>query len=211
MSGLVLKDLLVLKKGAKVYLLLMVLYTVIGFAQKNYSMLGGMTAVLVMIVPLNCFSWDNLAKWDTYAMTLPVSRSAIVGGRYLCMLLVSAGALAYVMLVGCIQAVVNHGEWLEPVLIGLACFAVGLVINAIMLPVVYKFGPEKARFIILPLIGLPTALVAFLALQSKEGNITLPDLSWLEVYLPGILAVGTVAAVIVSFLISCRIYEKKEV
>lgn len=210
MSGLLLKDLLVLRKGAKVYLVLMLFYTVLGFVQENYSMLGGMTAVIVMIVPLNSFSWDNLAKWDTYAITLPVSRRAIVGGRYLCMLLIAASALVYVLLVGCIQAVVNHGEWLEPVLVGLSCFAIGLVLNAVSLPLVYKFGPEKARFIILPVIGLPTALAAFLALQSKEGTVALPDLSWLEVYLPGILVVGTALALTVSFLISCRIYEKKE-
>ncbi|MCI8537157.1 MAG: ABC-2 transporter permease [Oscillospiraceae bacterium] len=210
MSGLLWKDLLVLKKGAKVYLALMVFYTVLGAVQENNSMMGAMAVIIVMIVPLNCFSWDNLAKWDTYAMALPVSRRAIVGGRYLCMLLISAVSLTYVLLTGVVQALVKHDDWLEPVLVGLACLAVALVIDAIMLPVVYKFGPEKARFIILPIVGLPTGLSAFLALQSKRGNITLPDLSWLEAYLPVALPVGTVLAVLASFLISCRIYEKKE-
>ena len=106
MSGLLWKDLLVLKKGAKVYLALMVFYTVLGAVQENNSMMGAMAVIIVMIVPLNCFSWDNLTNWDTYAMALPVSRRAIVGGRYLCMLLISAVSLTYVLLTGVVQALV---------------------------------------------------------------------------------------------------------
>ena len=53
-----------------------------------------MVEVIVMVLPISSFSYDEAAKWDRYAAVLPVGRTAVVKARYLFLLLVLLAAAA---------------------------------------------------------------------------------------------------------------------
>ena len=88
MYGLIWKDFLVLRKTLRLYVLFLLGY--LGMALLGIFDLTFVTTfcvVILMILPISAFSYDEFARWDRYARTLPLSSRQIVGGRYLFVLL----------------------------------------------------------------------------------------------------------------------------
>ena len=146
MTGLMMKDALVMRKTLRLYALFLLFYS--GLAVLGVfpmSMALAMVEVIVMVLPISSFSYDEAAKWDRYAAVLPVGRTAVVKARYLFLLLVLLAAAA-IGLVGSILASLlareDLGELLATLLVSMG---LGLMIADIMLPVVYQLGPERAR------------------------------------------------------------------
>ena len=91
MTGLVLKDMLVMRKTLKTYVLFLAFYlllAVIGLFP--ISTITAVTQIIIMMLPLSAFSFDELAKWDRYALTFPTGRRSLVGARYLFTLVMAA-------------------------------------------------------------------------------------------------------------------------
>ena len=89
MTGLMMKDALVMRKTLRLYALFLLFYS--GLAVLGVfpmSMALAMVEVIVMVLPISSFSYDEAAKWDRYAAVLPVGRTAVVKARYLFLLLV---------------------------------------------------------------------------------------------------------------------------
>ena len=94
MTGLVLKDMLVMRKTLKTYVLFLAFYlllAVIGLFP--ISTITAVTQIIIMMLPLSAFSFDELAKWDRYALTFPTGRRSLVGARYLFTLVMAAADL----------------------------------------------------------------------------------------------------------------------
>ena len=95
MTGLMMKDALVMRKTLRLYALFLLFYS--GLAVLGVfpmSMALAMVEVIVMVLPISSFSYDEAAKWDRYAAVLPVGRTAVVKARYLFLLLVLLAAAA---------------------------------------------------------------------------------------------------------------------
>jgi ABC-2 type transport system permease protein len=102
MYGLIWKDFLVLRKTLRLYVLFLLGY--LGMALLGIFDLTFVTTfcvVILMILPISAFSYDEFARWDRYARTLPLSSRQIVGGRYLFVLLL----LLVVAAIGAVSAV----------------------------------------------------------------------------------------------------------
>ena len=109
MTGLMIKDALVMRKTLRLYALFLLFYS--GLAVLGVfpmSMALAMVEVIVMVLPISSFSYDEAAKWDRYAAVLPVGRTAVVKARYLFLLLVLLAAAA-IGLVGSILAWLQSG------------------------------------------------------------------------------------------------------
>lgn len=81
MTGLMMKDALVMRKTLRLYALFLLFYS--GLAVLGVfpmSMALAMVEVIVMVLPISSFSYDEAAKWDRYAAVLPVGRTAVVKG-----------------------------------------------------------------------------------------------------------------------------------
>ena len=72
MTGLIWKDFCVMRKALKSYLLIMMLYAVLAYMELfNYSFIITFIQVILMVLPISAFAYDEQAKWDRYAMSLP--------------------------------------------------------------------------------------------------------------------------------------------
>ena len=58
MIGLIIKDLINLKKLSKIYLLLMAFYFIVGMAGGNQDMFSGMVVMLAVMIPITALSYD---------------------------------------------------------------------------------------------------------------------------------------------------------
>ena len=91
-------------------------------------MLGGVLAVLAAMMPVTAFSFDEKAKWDKYALSMPVSRRDLVLSKYIFGLGFCVLAFAVNMV---FNSLLDSGNKLkETLIISYALFAVSLPVHA---------------------------------------------------------------------------------
>lgn len=216
MTGLIWKDFMVSKRTVKAYLGIMIFYaalTVMGMFSVTF--VTAFVSVMLIMLPISAFAYDEQAKWDRYAMSLPIGRSRVVGARYLFTLLIVLVSLAFALLAGVAVAVTGKGDLMEVLVSALTTLAVGLLIADVLLPLCYKVGPERARPYLYALVFIP-ALGLFLAYRMGIHI----DTSWLDrlarsspAAVLGLFSLPLLAALaltFVSYLISCRVAAGKE-
>ena len=203
MSGLMMKDLFNLRPMAKTLILMFFIFGIIFIPMGNVMTVYFLLMIFAALLPMTSLTMDDLAKWDRYALTMPVTRKDIVTSKYLlmiiffCVSIVISGIIAGVSYYLMPQNATPL--WLI-VLVG----SLGLFYGALLFPLLYKFGSEKARymmFVLMAVIGI--LLVGWFALfgESVTGNLLIYIL---------ITAAVSVAAFIASYFVSVRLYEKKE-
>ena len=216
MTGLIAKDFLVSKRSLKAYFGIMIFYAVLTFMGVfNISFVTAFVSVMLIMLPIGAFSYDEAAKWDRYAMALPLGRRAVVGARYLFTLLVTLISLALALLSGVAVSVTGQGSFIEVMVTAFATLASGLLVSDLLLPLCYKLGPERARPYLYAIIFIPV-IVLFLAFRMGVHI----DTSWLDrlaLASPGALlalsalpVLAALALMLVSYLISCRVAANKE-
>ena len=213
MIGLVWKDILVMRKTLRAYVLFLAFYFILGvMGAFEISFVTAMLQVMLLMLPISAFAYDEQAKWNRYVMTFPLGRKAVVGARYLFCLFTALFAAASGLLVCVFTSLVGRGQLLENLATVLASLGVGLFIVDIMLPLCYKLGPERARPYLYAVVFFP---VIALFLASKMGfqmNLAfldrLPPLSALSLF--ALIPLAALAGMALSWLISCRIVADKE-
>ena len=216
MTGLIWKDFMVSKRTVKAYLGIMIFYaalTVMGMFSVTF--VTAFVSVMLIMLPISAFAYDEQAKWDRYAMSLPIGRSRVVGARYLFTLLIVLVSLAFALLAGATVAVTGKGDLMEVLVSALTTLAAGLLIADVLLPLCYKVGPERARPYLYALVFIP-ALGLFLVYRMGIHI----DTSWLDrlarsspAAVLGLFSLPLLAALALTFasyLISCRVAAGKE-
>lgn len=215
MKGILRKDLLLAWKNMKYLLLAFVIFTLGMVSQDSETriLMTGMYLCLIgVLTPLYTFSYDRTAHWDVYARALPVERWKIVLAKYLLgLVFLAAGLLlggAVIAVSGFLGAAQETGRMVGS-LAGM--MAGGLLLLSLQLPFFYRFGPEKARLLIVVTIFLVAALFgASLSVENTSGLSLLfsllnptPIASFLLIAAAFFLVVG-------SFFLCVRIYCKRE-
>lgn len=223
MTGLILNDLLCLRKVLKSYAIIFVIYVVLAVTGIwSVSFLAGFLSVMISMLPFTCFSFDHAAKWEAYGLALPVSRNKTVAARYLTLLSLMAAGIIILAVIGVVLPAT--GEEMDFIAAGCVCLVLGVLVNSIMLPLIYFFGAERARIVfygvflgvgglaalwLLPLGGLDW-------LRSLDSVIGSPDgptvvITTMPPWLVAVDVALVCAALLgVSFLISCAIFKRKE-
>lgn len=217
MSGLILKDFLILRKTLRAYLLVWIVYAAIAFSGVwSADIVGVLMVVMVMMLPMNVFAYDKQCKWDAYSLALPVGRTKTVAARYLCVLLLCLFSVALTIIAG--AGLYAAGRVEEPATFIVSCAVMGLVavlMNVILLPFLYKFGPERARMMFFGIMG-GIVLLAVLILGPLGGvewlktlDIEEPTMAQLAI-VPVIAAIAGLALLALSFLLSRHFYSTKD-
>ncbi|WP_296557829.1 ABC-2 transporter permease [uncultured Acetobacterium sp.] len=205
MKGLILKDLLNLKSTFKMLGVMMLFFAVVFIPQGNSFIFGIIILMFAMMV-VTTISYDDLAKWDAYALTMPVTRKEMVLSKYLVMAILNTLGAVLSLIVGAVGSVIMGQSFdLEILAIIGAIYLIALIFGSVIIPLIYKFGTEKARLMLILCALLPTALM----LLAEQFNVPLPTTGNPWIYL--ILLIGfSVTGVILSYLISLKIYSQKE-
>ena len=89
MKGLIIKDIFNLKKGITTTLIMILFYGIFSYNTGNMSMLIGMTVFIMTSMSISSMSYDDMAKWDGYALSMPITRKNIVLSKYILSILLS--------------------------------------------------------------------------------------------------------------------------
>ena len=126
MTGLILKDFLILRKTLRSYLFMLVVYVGIAFTGVwSADIVGVLMVVMVVMLPMNVFAYDKQAKWDTYGLALPVGRTKTVAARYVCVLLLCLLSVGLTAILGMMLYAAGRVE--EPVEFLVSCSVTGLM------------------------------------------------------------------------------------
>ena len=204
MKALIRKDLCTTMASMRTIFLIMALFAVVTVFARETGFYIPYLVVLPGTLASTLINIDSREKWDVCALTLPVSRRTVIGARYVFVLLlmlggVLIGTLCYVLRMirgfesgGLVQAVSM-------------CLATALLVPSVTIPLAYKFGADKGRYIVILLImGLMLALMSL----SGEGYTFSGALAWMS---PWMLLLVSSALFAVSWAVTTAIYEKKDI
>ena len=178
--------------------------------------------IIVGMISLSTFSYDEMAKSNRYILTLPVTRKEIVLEKYIlaigATILGSLLGFVLTLLIGNIMNYVRPDNVIDINIDTLLATTIGglfgvSLIQAIQIPSIFKWGAEKGRiqmFIVLFVLALIGAGVGFLI---KESGLSV-DIAKLESVLKnfGLLFLILLSFIIyfISYKISYKIYKNKE-
>lgn len=216
MKGLIIKDFLNIFKNYKVIVLMMVFYTALAaLTDGSGSFINLLTLIFAMYF-LNTFSYDEDAKWDTYALTMPLSRERIVLGKYLTMLfmaLISFTVNSALLIF--FNTLTKKNSLFEGIKVNAAAAAAVIFFYSIIIPVICKFGIVKARIYIIIIYMVPFFLGSLILNKIKETYPAPPEklIVFIETLYKNIYVIVPLALIAllgISYFISIRIYRKKE-
>ena len=205
MLGLVIKDLLVSRKYGKTLLVFLILYGIWGFFLEDATFIVSLLCVMLIMMSIATFSYDEMAKWDRYAMTMPIGRRRLVLAKYLTGAICLGSGVLVGMVYMALYSILKPDYHLTGGLLLIAGVLVGgFLYLCVVLPLVFRFGTEKSRIMMIALIMVPILAVVGL----EKAGVSFAGIPLTTVVA---IAVGIILFVPpISYLISCRIVAKKE-
>jgi ABC-type transport system involved in multi-copper enzyme maturation permease subunit len=210
MRGLLLKDLINLKTYGRSVILIVTVFTAFAFFSDDSSFTTTFISILFAIMAITSMSYDELAKWNIYALSMPISRKELVLGKYLLAFILVCLGVAISLIIAVIPVFMgNEADLLMLMLTVLTSGSVALIMLTILLPLVYKFGIEKSRIILFIVLFIPSILLAILA----QTGLIMPNKATdiLIITLLQILPIVALVLFVASYFISVAIFNNKEI
>ena len=208
MLGLIKKDFLIVKGNLK--LIFVMLFVFFIMALQGQFDLSFIPPFIVVMLFMSTFSYDEYNKWDAYAITLPNGRKNIVKSKYIASLILTLLSIIATILLNYIVGMINNNLELDKLVSTLAGSVFALVlIQAVMYPLIFKYGIEKGR---LGLFLLTFIIIGIATLLSKVFKFnSLPNIiSFFNSYWFIIAPIIIIVSLLISYKISEKIYLKKE-
>ena len=177
------------------------MWLVLSIADGDPSFFGGMVSMFAVLVTITTLAYDEKAKWERYALTMPVSRADIVLSKYLLAFLCAAAGTLISTAIGAILTKDIAAALSD----SLAFLSLAMVFSSIVLPLLFKFGVEKGRMLLLALLFAPALIIWLL----PKLNIGTPNVQALETFIL-FLPLIALALTALSIFISILIYSRKE-
>ena len=199
MKGLLYKDLTILWRQGKMYLLLILLFTLM----PQFTRMGFAMAYAAML-PYTVIAYDEQSKWNRLAIMLPYTDGQLV----LCKYIFSWLGMLLVLVLSAISRTADFFINGQTVLIReyqevIIFTAASSLFSAVVLPLVFRFGVERGRLMFIPVIigGVIGVVVA--------GEGLAPNLHLITVWMVVCVAIAVaVTANIVSILLSRKFFRR---
>ena len=198
MSALILKDCYVIFRQLKIFLVLILAFSCIPGA--FYSTFA---VVYAAMLPYTALAYDERSRWDQMAAMMPYADRDIVLDKYVFGWLSTAAAAAATFVLQTVLAAVWPGAEGPSVPVILLSVCVAVCILDITLPMMFRFGVEKARLAMFLIIFLVCAGAGAISVIDQSGG---PDFGF-QMWAPPAVAVVMTA---VSVPLSVRLYGRRK-
>ena len=214
MKSLILKDLYNIGHNVKSMLFILVVFAVALIPTSGVAGYIFVCAILCSMMIVTTFSFDDNSKWTRYAMIMPVSKKDLVAGKFIVLAIFCLAGSLFGLVVGSIGGLtiksisfdlIGIGELL---LFALTAWVVSIIFGSMSIPLVFKFGAEKGRVLLLISFLFPAAL-CFGIYQL----FVILDIELTEHFMFPLLCCSPIIALIwcyVMYQISYRIFSKQE-
>lgn len=214
MKSLVLKDLYNIGHNVKSMLFILVLFAFCLIPSSGAEGYIVACALLCSMMVVTTFSFDDNSKWTRYAMVMPIARRDMVRGKFAVLAIFGAAGSLFGLLAGAVGGAVTKKISFDSAGVGqllslaLVAWIVSLVFGSMSIPLVFRFGAEKGRILLLVSFLVPGAVCI--------GIYKLLDLLEVEISnrsAPILLCAALVIVIVwcyAMYRISCLVFCKKE-
>ena len=214
MIGLLKQEYYLMEGQMKSWLIVAVFCFFYSYFMNADSFLFMLIILIGIMSTMTVFSLDKACGWDTYAISLPLTRKEIVEARYLFAFLIDIGVSLACCLLMLLRGLMNGGVNIPESLHSLfQILLVTILMQLLLFPVIYKLGVEKARFVYMAVFICLSLGVLGLSQLDDNGAV----LAGIRINAEKIMQYGEIAAVILaaaglflSLWLSVHIYEKQE-
>ena len=214
MIGLLKKEYYLMEGQMKSWLIVAIFCFFYSYFMNADSFLFMLIILIGIMSTMTVFSLDKACGWDTYAISLPLTRKEIVEARYLFAFLIDIGVSLACCLLMLLRGLVSGGVNIPESLHSLfQILLVTILMQLLLFPVIYKLGVEKARFVYMAVFICLSLGVLGLSRLDDNGAV----LAGIRINAEKTMQYGEAAAVILaaaglflSLWLSVRIYEKQE-
>lgn len=200
MKGLLIKDWKTLLKQMKVMLVIVVVFACI-----PGTYMAAFALFYAAMLPITALAYDERAKWDELAAMMPYTAKAIVGSKYVLGLTLVLPVLALSMLSRLI--VYSASITSESIMALLIIVGLSLILMAINLPFMFRFGVENGRLIYIVLTCV--FIIAGVNFADKLADMVSGFETAMVATVPLLLLAAAVIALLLSYLISVRVYRAR--
>ena len=166
MKGLLLKDFFVLKNSLNFYIALILLFTLL---PSYYFQIFAIT--YVSMLPQMFLNYDEHSRWNELAAMMPYSPRDLVLSKYVLSWLLCGGLSLLVLVVGAVERL--FALQVTPPTGVLIAFSAALILIALSIPFLLRFGAAKGRQILV----LMVVIVACGGASVLSGVLENPALS----------------------------------
>lgn len=216
MTGLIIKDLKLLKAQRNFFLLFIAMAIVMQINMENASFIIGYMTLCGSMAVLNTISYDEFDNGNPFLFSLPISRKGYALEKYIFGFITGGASLLLAVIVSIIFGIVkNTFSAYDTAITAIVYLSLLAIMLSVMLPIQLKFGGEKRMYVIFAGAGV-FAVFGFLALKgSRLLGIDLDSLAEsLSTVSSWVMALSAAAiaalAVLISIRISISIMNKKE-
>lgn len=199
MKGLLIKDFSVLMKQMRVFLALIFIFSII--PGSNMTIFA---VVYAAMMPYTALAYDERSHWDQLAAMMPYTVRDLVLSKYVLGWVFTGGAAALALIAGAAERAFGLAG-AAPMTTLLAFFA-GVIMIALTLPLMFRFGVERGRMFFILLI----VVVACGSVGLVSGLAESPETASLIPLLAAILPIAAVVLSAVSVALSLRFYVKRD-
>ena len=141
--GLLLKDIFELSAQCRVQLVLTGVYLLLPLFIRGIALFASVGMMLLAMMPVYALGYDELCRWERYALAMPVRKSDLFWSRFLLgVIAVALGAAVQVL----VALLAGRGDLLSSLAVTAPAAILYLLI---VLPLMMKLGVEKGRFLLL--------------------------------------------------------------
>ena len=211
MSGLLVKEYYALRRYAKQYVLFFIFFGALSIYMESMLYFQCMVTMSMCMLIFTGMSYDTLAGWDKFVLTMPVNRKDIVGSKYLCCIIYAIFAIIASTLFSAVLGYIHPMKDDDLMLLAVtaaALLCIIFLIYSILIPLIYKLGVEKTRIVMIAVIMIP-----IFGLMSIYQYIPASAWEFIEQHIGLMAAAGAAFCVlvyIISYFVSLSIFNKKE-
>ena len=212
MKGLLYKDFASTKRETCICALMCVIFLAFAVVTGSQSVLAPTIGIMIAfgaMSPTYSLQYDKTSGWNRFISASPISRNKVILSKYVFGLVDAAVFTLLTMLANVLTGNELSYLWLSAVLLLI------LALQAIMLPVCLKLGQNAVAVIFMLLVFVPIGIGAVLYKTGIIGKAFLDYISAAAdaaspVLLFGMLAVAAALLYVISYLLSCRFFQKQE-
>ena len=210
MKGLILKDLYAMGSMYRNTLFSMTIVCLCFGLSLGAEGVAAATAIMCATMIVTTFALDERCGWPGFAAALPVSRKESVLAKYAVHVIYCFAGTTLGFVFSIIVNIFGKNKlgFGELGVCAIVSFGISMLFGFVIIPIMFRFGAEKARFIMMAVIALPIIAVYFLADKVNLGGIVLTDMGIKLLY--AAVVIGFILIGLASCAISVKVYAKKE-
>lgn len=215
MIGLIKKDFFNVASSLKVYLMIPLMFAFVSYANESMDLLAFSTCFVGIFIVMSCFAYDDMAHFDAFALTLPISRKDLVlskfliGNLFLIIVFIVSNLLAFLL------AAIFEGRFENYSVLNFLeyTFLATMIVNMItgfVSCIMFKYGSEKGRVVFL-VIFISIGFAGGLAGSLFDGLDLDALFHFLDQYLTILALPLSLVVESICIFVSTKVMEKKEI